>query len=85
MTVKCHLHICLRGDISAKLIFLGGKNKKVMAMFCTCEIVLRSCVYAGAMQATSLAERELEVRKTKRYLESILFELGFFYRIKNVS
>lgn len=54
-------------------------------MFCTCEIVLRSCVYAEAMQATSLAERELEVRKTKRYLESILFELGFFYRIKNVS
>lgn len=57
VSAKCHLHICLRGEISARLGFLGGKSKKVMATFCTCEIMLCMCVYVGAVQGTSPAER----------------------------
>lgn len=70
------------------LFFMVVKiKKKVMAKFCAYEIMLCTCTYTGVMQATEPAEREFEVRKIKRYLESILSELDFFffYRIKNVS
>lgn len=80
VAVKHHLRICLRGDISAKLIFLGVEKKnQVMTVFCACEIMLCTSVYTGAMQATNPAEGELEVRKIKRYLEWILSELGFYF------
>lgn len=50
-----------------------------MAKFCAYEIMPCTCTYTGVMQATKPAEREFEVRKIKRYLESILSELDFFF------
>lgn len=79
VSAKCHLHICLRGEISARLGFLGGKNKKVMATFCTCEIMLCMCVCTWELCREPAQLRGLEVRKIKRYLESIFFELGFYF------